>query len=182
MERFEELWRAHSGRVLLFAARHVGPHDAQEVVAEVFLVLWRRLDDAPAAADEVLPWLLGVARHVMANQRRADNRRTRLGQDLETVARLAESAGASTAEEVVEREAVLTALGSLSVADRETLLLVAWDGLTAEQAAQVLGCTTTAFRVRLHRARRRLEGAGHELGPGGARRDTDRIVRLGMGR
>lgn len=48
------------------------------------------------------------------------------------------------------------ALAALSEADREVLILVAWDQLDAKESADVLGCTTGAFRVRLHRARKRL--------------------------
>ncbi len=51
---------------------------------------------------------------------------------------------------------VLYALGQLNQADQEALLLVAWDGLSYQEAAQVLGCTRTAFGLRLYRAKRRL--------------------------
>jgi RNA polymerase sigma-70 factor, ECF subfamily len=63
---------------------------------------------------------------------------------------------ASAEEAVAEREESLAALAALSAADRELVLLVAWDGLTAEQAAEVLGISRNALAVRLHRARRRL--------------------------
>ncbi len=60
---------------------------------------------------------------------------------------------------VAEREALLRALARLSPAEREALLLVGWDGLDARAAATVAGCTVTAFRMRLSRARRRLADA-----------------------
>jgi DNA-directed RNA polymerase specialized sigma24 family protein len=54
---------------------------------------------------------------------------------------------------------VLQALASLSATDRDALMLTVWDGLSASDAGRVLGCSTTAFAVRLHRARRRLRDA-----------------------
>src|ERR1700748_2641964 len=67
-ERFEALYLAYAGRVRAFARRRTTAYDADDVVAEVFLAAWRRLDDVPPAP---LPWLLGVARGVLANRRRA---------------------------------------------------------------------------------------------------------------
>lgn len=48
------------------------------------------------------------------------------------------------------------ALRRLSELEREALLLVAWEDLSAPAAAASLGISRAAFRVRLHRARRRL--------------------------
>lgn len=67
--------------------------------------------------------------------------------------------GDDVAAVVTEREAALQALAGLPEADRELLTLIAWQGLSARQAAQVLGCTTATLTVRLYRARRRLESA-----------------------
>jgi len=63
------------------------------------------------------------------------------------------------ADEVAERTAVLAALAALPAADMELLTLVAWHGLKPAEAARVVGCSTAAYFVRLHRARRRLERA-----------------------
>lgn len=121
-------------------------------MAETFLVAWRRLDDLPA---DVLPWLLAVARRMLANQHRGATRRERL------VQRLRGSTAAWTppsAEPGGGRDA-LHALAQLRPADREALMLVAWDDLDQQRAAAVLGCTRAAFAQRLHRARRRFATA-----------------------
>jgi RNA polymerase sigma-70 factor (ECF subfamily) len=76
------------------------------------------------------------------------------------------------ADQVVERAAALRALATLSDADRETLTLVAWQGLPPREAARVVGCSQATFWVRLHRARRRLERAIDMTLPGVA--DADR--------
>jgi RNA polymerase sigma factor (sigma-70 family) len=151
--RFTALWEEHADRVLAYARRHVPPEDAQEIVAETFLVAWRRLADVPGTA---LPWLLVVARNTISNHRRSGYRHALIDGEL---ARLEVVAASTVAAEVTasERAAALTRLAALSVPEREALLLVAWDGLTPSQAAQVAGCSVSAFHVRLFRARRRLK-------------------------
>ncbi|MGY2065269.1 RNA polymerase sigma factor [Blastococcus sp. SYSU DS0619] len=153
--RFTALWEQYSSRVMAYALRHVDRDTAQEVVAETFLVAWRRLGDVPGDA---MPWLLVVARNTLANQRRSGYRRAVLQGELERLQRVAEPAPSAEVP-AVERAAVLAALTTLTAVEREALLLVAWDGLTAAQAARVAGCSTSAFSVRLFRARRRLQSA-----------------------
>jgi RNA polymerase sigma-70 factor (ECF subfamily) len=146
--------REHSARVLAYAYnRGASRSEAEDVVAEVFLVCWRRLDDVPAPA---LPWLVGVARKVLANQRRALRRREALQTRIEeNIASF--DAGRGTLSAVNDSSAgVLGALAQLNAADQDALLLVAWDGLSNKESAQVLGCSQAAFGVRLYRARRRL--------------------------
>ena len=153
--RFNALWEAYAGRVLAYATRHVGPHDAQEVVSETFLVAWRRLADVPG---HPLPWLLVVARNTVANHRRSSYRGAVLHGEL---ARLQHAAGPGAGADVTatERALALSRLAALTAKEREALLLVSWDGLEPTEAAQVAGCTVTAFHVRLHRARKRLQSS-----------------------
>lgn len=151
--RFAALWDEHSPRVQAYALRHADREAAQEVVADTFLVAWRRLADVPADA---LPWLLVVARNTLRNHHRATARARRLH---DVLASLAPPPPDDPAAAVAEREALLRGLAALGDADREAVLLVAWDGLTPAQAADVLGCSPAAFKMRLSRARRRLTRA-----------------------
>lgn len=146
-----EWWSEHAHRVQAYALRHVDAHAAQEVVSETFLVAWRRRADVP---DDVLPWLLVVARNVVRHHYRAASRALALEQRLGQVARQQVSPAVDAA--VTEREHVLLALAALPEKHREALLLVAWDGLSREQAAVAAGCRVGTFDVRLSRARRRL--------------------------
>ena len=133
---------------MAFALRRANPEDADDVVAETFLVAWRRLDDLPS---DPLPWLLGIARKVIATNRRGDQRKGHLH------GRLHDQASEVLLQHPsVERLETARAFNSLSEKDRETLMLIGWDGLTVTQAAEVVGCSTASFSVRLHRARRRL--------------------------
>jgi RNA polymerase sigma-70 factor (ECF subfamily) len=161
-ERFEASFNAHYADLLAFALRRVDDrHSAEDVVAETFAVAWRRRDVIP---DRPLAWLYAIALRVIANQRRARGRRRRLTERLE--AEFDGSRGVDHAEAGARRDAFATAFGRLSDGDREVLRLVAWDGLAPAEAARVIGCSHGAFRVRLHRARRRLEkqlaASGHK--------------------
>ncbi|GAA4588391.1 RNA polymerase sigma-70 factor (ECF subfamily) [Actinoplanes octamycinicus] len=151
-QAFTRVWRDNATRVLAYALRHVDRDVAQDIVADTFLVAWRRFADLPA---EPLPWLLVVARKTIANHRRSDDRRARLRAEVERLRHLAEPAPAADLA-AVERAEVLAALARLTPREREALLLVAWDGLEPADAARVAGCGRAAFHVRLFRARRKL--------------------------
>ncbi len=124
---------------------------AEDVVAEVFVVCWRRFDEIPA---DPLPWLLGVARHVLATLRRSEHRREALHRRLAN-----EDCGAAEEGFAPAGDSILAAaLERLSDGDRELLLLIAWEGLSAAEVAAALGLRPATARVRLMRARRRLRG------------------------
>jgi RNA polymerase sigma-70 factor (ECF subfamily) len=159
IERFTALYDLHHRRVFAYAVSRAGRQLADEVVSEVFLIAWRRLEDIPAPA---LPWLLAVARNVVIEQFRVAARQQSIAAELRTWVSEAQRNPVDVADQVTERLAVLTALAMLSEADRELLTLLAWQGLTPRQAAEVVGCTTPTLFVRLHRARRRLERAMDE--------------------
>jgi RNA polymerase sigma-70 factor (ECF subfamily) len=148
--RFEALYRAHAGAVLAYARRRTDGATADDVVADVFLTAWRRLADVPS---DPLPWLLGIARRILANRRRGEARSAALHHRL---ARTAQPQASDDRRGGSFDEGVESALRALSDRDREILLLVAWDGLEPARAARALGVRPGTFAVRLHRARRRL--------------------------
>jgi RNA polymerase sigma-70 factor (ECF subfamily) len=150
---YGRLYREQGRAILAYALRRVeDPEDAADVVAETFLIAWRRLGDFPTG-DGARLWLYAVARRVIANQHRTERRRTRLGE------RLAESLRTELATRPApsgEAAEALRAMSELSDEDRELLLLVSWEELSPGEAARVLGISSLAARSRLHRARRRL--------------------------
>jgi RNA polymerase sigma factor (sigma-70 family) len=160
--RFRRLYADHGRAVLAYAVRRSGnPADAADVVAETFLVAWRRLTDIPSG-DQARLWLYGVARRTLANQRRAERRRVRLAERLRRELPVELAAAAVTPS----GGAVMAALGMLAEADREVLMLAAWEQLEPAEIATVLGITKTAARSRLHRARARLrEQLGDDAEP-----------------
>ncbi len=149
-EQFEALYAAHAGAVRAYAMRRGPVADADDVVAEVFLVAWRRLQDVPTDARG---WLLAVARRVQSNARRGSSRQEALRARLEH-----ERPPTVDADPLVDRRLIEALLG-LRESDREALLLIAWEGLTNRHAARVLGVRESTFGVRLHRAKRRLARA-----------------------
>ncbi|TXR55543.1 RNA polymerase sigma factor [Quadrisphaera setariae] len=157
-EEFGGLFADHYGAVLGYGLRRVDAATAHDVAAEVFVVAWRRLGAVP---EHPRSWLLAVARRVLANELRRRQRLDRLHQ------RLAETHGDVPPVVVGEPadERLAQALARLRPSDQEVLRLVGWEELDAGEAAEVLGCSRAAFRVRLHRARRRLEEQLRELGP-----------------
>ena len=146
--RFREIF-AHLGAVTAYARRR-GSRDPDGIAAEAMTIAWRRLDAVPA--DDPLPWLYGTARNlILAEARRS------------APAAASVSEGEHVDEPPVELDPTLNrALRSLSGADREALLLVAWEDLTPGQAAKALGISAVAFRVRLLRARRRFQASLEE--------------------
>ena len=143
---FERLYQEFGPDVLAFCRRRVASDVADDVTAETFLVVWRRLSDVPRAPRG---WLIGVARLTLANQQRGARRRDAL------IARIGRERSAEINS--ADPRPLIEALNRLSDLDQEALLLSAWDGLNSKEAARVLGCTPAAFRRRLHRARRHFE-------------------------
>jgi RNA polymerase sigma factor (sigma-70 family) len=159
--RFALLFDMHRRTVLGYALRRVDdPADAADAVAETFLIAWRRLGDVPLD-PQARAWLLGVARRVLANQRRGAQRRVGLAERLgrELPALVAAFEPPSEADLTVRR-----ALARLSEEDREVLLLTVWDGLAPTEIATVIGVRAVTVRSRLHRARRRLRAELDALG------------------
>jgi RNA polymerase sigma factor (sigma-70 family) len=158
-DRFEFCYRALYAPVSAYVLRRVAsPEAAAEIVAETFLTLWRRLDDAPAG-EGLRPWTYGIARRVIANHLRGERRRTALNDRLVTdFARVVQQLP-DPADSVTDRSQLRTALAQLSERDQELLRLVAWEGLTNDEIAVVLDVRPAAVRLRLHRARRRLASA-----------------------
>ena len=150
-ERFEQVFQDCYEAVYRYTARRVSPDAVQDVVSDTFLVGWRRYGELKG---DPLPWLLGIARRTAANHLRGSTRRSALHQRLST-----ENKQRPAWEPDHEDPRLAVALSTLPERDREALMLVAWDGLEHRVAASVMGCSSGAFTVRLHRARRRLEGA-----------------------
>lgn len=149
---FSELFAAAHRRVWAYAVRGgASPADADDLVADVFVVAWRRLPEIPT--DDPVPWLLAVARNVRRNQLRSGRRSDALVERLRT-----EPSSVAEAPTRVQGEilAMRRALAALSDADREVIQLAAVEELSPSQIAQVLGCRPVTARVRLHRARGRL--------------------------
>ncbi len=164
---FASCYQRFYGDVVRYARRRVGPELAGDVVADVFVVAWRRVGDL-TSADNQLAWLYGVARLTVANTMRSERRRSALQR------RAAEETRPDEAREPSGTTETLAALSRLAPKDQEVLRLVAWEGLKGGALAVALGTSEVAARSRLQRARRRFEralGAEHALTTRGDQHD-----------
>lgn len=152
--RFRAVFEATYADLLRFAQRRVPLGAAEDVTADVFLVAWRRYDDLPAEVADVRPWLFGIARATILNHRRGGRRRDALA------VRLADARGGDLGADgedlVASRLDLARGWARLSAADQEVISLAVWEGLGSAEAGIVLGCSATAYRLRLSRARRAL--------------------------
>lgn len=159
--RFEAVYHEHYGAVWAYARRRVAnAADADDVAAQTWLAVWRRLDDVPEGRE--LPWCYGVARRCVANHRRGDERRMRL---VQVVARERERDGIRDPDPRSDR--LHAALDRLRDDERELLRLAAWERLAHADIALALGATPNAVAVRLHRAKRKLASVLKELDASG---------------
>ena len=150
--RLERLANEHSTAIANYLRRRIyplSPSDVDDLVEEVLLIVWRRIDAVPADAE--LPWMIGVTRNVLNNARRSQSRRDTFTATLDP-----QGADHSAESYVIADLAVRDALAALSDSDREILLLHFWDGLDAAQLATVLSVSSNAAAVRLSRAQSRF--------------------------
>lgn len=157
---FDELYATTYARLLSYCRRRVASAaDVDDVVAETYLVAWRRLEDA-LGADSQIAWLYAIAYRVLANQRRTVHRRGRLSGRIRshrTPVTTADPAVAATDNAAVQ--AVYAALADLDPGDQELIRLAAFEELNHAEIAIVLGIRAGAVRSRLFRARQRLKEA-----------------------
>jgi RNA polymerase sigma-70 factor, ECF subfamily len=151
---FAMLYERHHVAVRRYVARRVGSEAGDDLAAEVFTRAFRGRERCRAEQASVLPWLLGVANHVIADHRRAEQRRLKALQRL-----------AGTEPELIEHEdralsaELVRELRRLSGEDRDALLLVVWGELSYEEAATALGVPIGTVKSRIARARRALAAA-----------------------
>lgn len=153
-QAFRALYETAYPDVLKFVQRRAQPDHAEDVVADAFLVVWRRLDELPRSHDDARAWVFGITRNILLNSQRGEQRRHALG------VRLAEAATLRftdpDADGVVSRVDLGGAWRLLSEVHQEVLSLAVFEELRAPQAAAVLDISPVAFRLRLSRARRAL--------------------------
>lgn len=154
---FEQLYADTYLKVLAYARRRTeSTAEADDVVAATFLVAWRRLDKV-LGADHPLAWLYAVAYRVNLNRRRSAARASRLRKRVHGLAAPVQDITQITVEADETLSQALQALATLSPADQEILRLAAFEQLTHEEIAQVLGIRPSLVRGRLFRARQRLQ-------------------------
>ena len=153
--RFEAVYEAHRLDVLAYCTRRVGLVDGADACSETFLSAWRRLDDLPPAPG-TLPYLYAIAARVIANQQRSRHRRSRLRARLAALGVPTPADPAAVLVQSVQDQHVVAAVRRLKPTDREIVMLYAWENLSREVIAELMGMSKAAIDQRIHRSYRRL--------------------------
>jgi RNA polymerase sigma factor (sigma-70 family) len=152
---FAGIYDRHAGEILRYVHARLGPDLAEDITAETFLAAFRRRDHYDLTWADARPWLYGIAIRLIGKHRRAEGRYRRMLRTVPADGRNDDegdrSADRVTAQQL--RPRLVAVLDALPSRDRELLLLVAWAGLSYEEAARALDLTVSAVRSRLHRIR-----------------------------
>ena len=157
-EQFALLYQRHAPRLYRYVARRLGPQIADDIVAEVFLHAFRQRAGYDAGYPDARPWLYGIATRLVGRHRRAEIRQYRALErtGVDQVAESFTDAVDARVSAACEYRRLAGALAALPAAYRDALLLVAWAGLSYDEAALTLGVPVGTVRSRLSRARARL--------------------------
>jgi RNA polymerase sigma factor (sigma-70 family) len=166
-EQFALLFQRHADSLSRYVTRRLGPHHAEDIVAEVFLTAFRQRDRYDPNRADARPWLYGITANLIRRHHRNETRwlraleRTGIDPVADSAADLAEAKLTADAA----ARAVAAAVASLGSQQREVVLLTTWAGLTYDQVAEALGIPEGTVRSRMNRARSRLRAALAELNP-----------------
>lgn len=157
-ELLAEIFDRHAPDLLRYLARRIGPHDAEDLLGDVFVVALERRTVFDADATSARPWLYGIASNLLRRRRRDEVRSWR------ALARVGDDSGVAILDDRIEDRLDSTgtvrglagALAELSAGDRDVLLMVAWAELTHDEIASALEIPVGTVKSRLHRARRKL--------------------------
>lgn len=156
---FDAVYRRHVRAIYVYVAARVGPHHAEDVVADVFTTAFAARATFDRSATSARPWLYGIATNKLHQHRAAEVRwlhQPHLGE-----ADTEDAAGQS--DERLDAHAIApelaAALVHLTPAERDVLVLHVFEGLTHRKIAQALGIRRGTAKVRLHRGRERLRAA-----------------------
>ena len=150
---FAKVVATYRAALLRYGLRRLDDHSAAEdLVAETFVVVWRRWDLLPSR-DEELFWLYGIAGRVLSNLRRSRSRSLRLEGRLASERELDQETPRYSKGDVEE---LMEALGALTADEQELIQLAYWEKLTHREIGLVLKCSEKAAGIRLSRTRKRL--------------------------
>jgi RNA polymerase sigma-70 factor (ECF subfamily) len=153
-EHFDALFRATRKDVLAYLARRAtDPEHSADLLAETYLIAWRRINDIPAAPEDRL-WLFGVARNLLKKYAERQRAHAALIQRVADELRACRTATLPVDDD--RASALKAGLLTLPEKEREIMLLTAWEGFTPREIATITGSSANVIRVRLARARSKL--------------------------
>ena len=160
-EIFAILFDRYAADIHRYAARRVGTGHADDIVAETFLAAFRRRTSYDTTRRMARPWLYGIATNLLARHQREEERLYRALQrtGIDPLPEPMETAVVARVTAQSRQRALAAALAGLAPRDRDTLLLLAWGGLTYEEVAEALDVPAGTVRSRIHRARKKTREA-----------------------
>jgi len=160
-EAFATLFDRHNRKIYAYAARRLGAGLADDIAAETFLIAFVRRDGYDRTRADAAPWLYGIAANLIARHARAEARHLRAmaRTGAVDVVEWDADAIAGRLDAAAVRDRLAEALAALPATEREVLLLVAWAGLSRQDAATALDIPAGTARSRLHRARTQMRAA-----------------------
>ncbi len=160
-ELFEAVFDRHYRDIYAYAARRLGGSLAEDVAAETFLIAFDRRERYDVWRHDARPWLYGIASNLIARHGRAEVRQYRALARSRPDALVDGHADMVTGRVDAQavRRPVARALTKLAATERDVLLLVAWAGLSCQEAATALDIPAGTARSRLHRARKAMRAA-----------------------
>jgi RNA polymerase sigma factor (sigma-70 family) len=157
-DQFAALFDRHAPYIHRYLARRVGLQDAEDLLAETFLTAFRKRGRYDPSRADARPWLYGIATNLVGQHRREERRQFRLRQAAAPEPDMPDMSERAVVQATALslRSVLAQALASLPDADRDVLLLIAWEDLSYQEVAQALAIPVGTVRSRLHRARVKL--------------------------
>lgn len=160
-EEFAVLFDRYAPRIHRYVARRAGRDVADDLVAETFLAAFGKRRHYDLRYADAMPWLYGIATNLIGQHRREEARQFRIQRAARPEPELPGHAERVAADVTAQatREVLMAALAGLPAADRDVLVLIAWEQLTYEEVGRCLGVPVGTVRSRLHRARAKVRQA-----------------------
>ena len=156
---FAGVYERYATTIYRYAARRIGPSDAEALMAETFRIAFERRATYDTTRPIARPWLYGIATNLVARHRRTEARRWRALARLESGVETADDNSDRVVDAVAAAKLlpdVVSAISRLAATDRDALLLHVWEHLTYEEVAAALGIPVGTVRSRINRARTKL--------------------------
>jgi len=156
---FEELYRAHAGRLFSLAVRMLGnPADAEDQLQEIFLSAHRKLESF-RGESALGTWLYRLAMNQILDHVRSRAARTgQLTDGLDDATVLADAGGHRLADRAIDRIDLERALAELPEGCRAAFVLHDVEGLEHREVSEMLGIAEGTSKSQVHKARLRLRG------------------------